>query len=70
MKQKPDLKNLAFRDKEFELYSVGVGQASKTPEPENHVIRSALKSILTEVWSLDWSGRRLEIRSQVRSLLK
>lgn len=43
-RQEPDTKNLAFHAKEFELYPVGVEEASRTPEPENHVIRSALRA--------------------------
>lgn len=42
MMQEPDMKDLGFHAKEFELYPVGVGEGSRNPEPENHLIRSVL----------------------------
>ena len=37
MMQEPDMKDLGFHAKEFELYPVGVREASRNPELENHL---------------------------------
>ena len=42
MTQEPDMKDLGFHAKVFELYPVGAGEASRNPELENHMIRSVL----------------------------
>jgi len=44
MMQEPDKKDLGFHAKEFELYPVGVREASRNPELENHLIRSVLRA--------------------------
>lgn len=71
MKQESDMKSLVLHVKEFELYPIGMEGASRTLEPGNHVIWFELRaSCQREVWSLDWSVKRLTVGSAVRKPLE
>lgn len=71
MKQESDMKSLVPHTKEFELYPGGVKGGSRTREPGNHMIGFAFRaSCQREVWSLDWSVKRLTVGSTFRRLLQ